>query len=70
VVIALGDHQPATVITGLGATHDVPISIIAHDPQVLERIGGWGWQDGLRPHPDAPTWPMSLFRDRFLSAFG
>jgi hypothetical protein len=70
VVIALGDHQPATVITGLGATHDVPISIIAHDPQVLKQIGGWGWQDGLRPHPDAPTWPMSLFRDRFLSAFG
>ena len=48
----------------------MPISIIAHDPAVLRRIAGWGWQDGLRPDPHAPVWPMSAFRDRFLSAFG
>ena len=35
VLIALGDHQPASVVTGQGASHDVPISIIAHDPKVL-----------------------------------
>jgi phosphatidylglycerophosphate synthase len=70
VVIAVGDHQPATVVTGQGASHDVPISVIAHDPQVLRRIAGWGWGDGLRPQADAPVWPMSAFRDRFLSAFG
>ena len=34
VVVLLGDHQPATIVTGQGATHDVPISIIAHDPKV------------------------------------
>jgi phosphatidylglycerophosphate synthase len=70
VVVALGDHQPATVVTGQGAGHDVPISIIAHDPKVMDRIAGWGWQDGMLPRPRAPVWPMAAFRDRFLTAFG
>jgi hypothetical protein len=69
VVVALGDHQPATVVTGQGASHDVPVTVIAHDPKVMARIGGWGWQDGLRPGPRAPVWPMDAFRDRFLTAF-
>jgi hypothetical protein len=70
VVIAVGDHQPATVVTGQGAGHDVPISVIAHDPKVIDRIAGWGWQAGMLPSPQAPVWPMSAFRDRFLTAFG
>ena len=53
-----------------GASHDVPISVIARDPAVLERIGGWDWQPGLLPGPRAPVAPMSSFRDRFLTAFG
>jgi phosphatidylglycerophosphate synthase len=69
VVVLLGDHQPP-IVTGQGATHDVPISIIAHDPKVTDQIAGWGWQDGLLPGPQAPVWPMSAFRDRFLAAFG
>ena len=69
VLVVLGDHQPATTVTGQGASHDVPISVIAHDPQVIDRIAGWGWQDGLRPSPEAPVWPMDAFRDRFLTAF-
>jgi phosphatidylglycerophosphate synthase len=71
VLVALGDHQPSTIVTGLHPelSHDVPISVIAHDPAVLEQIAGWGWQDGLRPSPQAPVWPMDAFRDRFLSAF-
>jgi hypothetical protein len=69
VVVVLGDHQPATIVTGQGASHDVPVSVIAHDPQVLERIGGWGWQAGMRPSPQAPVWRMNAFRDRFLTAF-
>ena len=70
VLVVLGDHQPATVVTGQGADHDVPISVIAHDPKVLDRIAGWGWQDGMLPSPQAPVWPMAAFRDRFLTAFG
>jgi phosphatidylglycerophosphate synthase len=70
VVVLLGDHQPATTVSGQGASHDVPISVIAHDPKVIDQIAGWGWQDGLRPSPQAPVWPMASFRDRFLTAFG
>jgi phosphatidylglycerophosphate synthase len=70
VLIVLGDHQPWTVVSGAEPSHEVPISIIARDPAVLKRISGWGWSDGLEPSPQAPVWPMSAFRNRFLSAFG
>ena len=70
VLVVLGDHQPATLVTGQGADHDVPISVIAHDPKVMDQIAGWGWQDGMLPSPQAPVWPMEAFRDRFLTAFG
>jgi phosphatidylglycerophosphate synthase len=70
VVVVLGDHQPATLVTGQGAGHDVPISVIAHDPEVMAQIAGWGWQDGMSPSPQSPVWPMAAFRDRFLTAFG
>ncbi|MEP6561984.1 MAG: CDP-alcohol phosphatidyltransferase family protein [Nakamurella sp.] len=69
VMIVLGDHQPAAIVSGAGADHDVPISIIARDPAVLQRISAWGWQAGLRPDAQAPVWPMDSFRDRFLAAF-
>ena len=70
VMIVLGDHQPWTVISGLGASHEVPISVIAKDPAVMSKVAGWGWNDGLLPRPNAPVWQMSSFRDRFLSTFG
>jgi hypothetical protein len=69
VLIVLGDHQPWHVVSGPHPTHDVPVSIIAHDPNVLKRIQGWGWSAGLKPSPSAPVWPMSSFRDRFFNAF-
>ncbi|MET7817561.1 sulfatase-like hydrolase/transferase [Micromonospora zamorensis] len=70
VFVFLGDHQPAAVVTGENASHDVPITIITRDRAVLDRISGWGWQDGLKPGPQAPVWRMDTFRDRFLTAFG
>ncbi|MGC9670538.1 sulfatase-like hydrolase/transferase [Planosporangium sp. 12N6] len=69
VLVFLGDHQPA-VVTDIGASRDVPVTIVAKDPAVLDRISGWGWQDGLKPGPGAPVWRMDSFRDRFLTAFG
>jgi hypothetical protein len=69
VLVFLGDHQPAPAVSGAGASHQVPITIVARDRAVLDRISGWGWQDGLRPGAGAPVWKMDAFRDRFLSAF-
>jgi hypothetical protein len=70
VVIFLGDHQPSPIVTGQGASRDVPISIVSRDRSVLERISPWGWQEGLKPDAQAPVWRMDAFRDRFLTAFG
>jgi CDP-alcohol phosphatidyltransferase len=69
VVIALGDHQPLPIVSGHNSNHNVPISIIAHDPKVLKAIGSWGWNPGLQPKANAPVWPMSAFRNKFLTAF-
>ena len=70
VMVVLGDHQPNTNVSGTGVSHDVPVSLIAHDPSVLRHISGWGWSPGLQPSPDVPVLPMDGFRDRFLAAFG
>lgn len=69
VLIMLGDHEPASTVSGAGTTHDVPITIISQDPTVMNRISGWGWENGLRPGPQAPVWPMDAFRDKFLTAY-
>ena len=70
VLVVVGDEQPLAIVSGQHAGHDVPISIIAHDPSVLKRIGGWDWQSGLLPNPHAPVLRMSALRDRFLAAYG
>jgi hypothetical protein len=70
VLVFLGDHQPIARVSGEGASRDVPVSIVAKDPEVLAKIDGWGWSDGLEPARDAPVWKMDAFRDRFLTAYG
>ncbi|MFD5826681.1 sulfatase-like hydrolase/transferase [Lentzea sp. NPDC060358] len=69
VVVFLGDHQPAQMVTGEGASRDVPITVVAKDPAVLQQVEPWGWDDGIKPGGTAPVSRMSDFRDRFLSAF-
>jgi phosphatidylglycerophosphate synthase len=69
VLILLGDEQPGSPITGAGASHKVPISIIAHDPSVFRQIASWHWQDGLLPGNSAPLELMDAFRNQFLGAF-
>nr|WP_258055538.1 CDP-alcohol phosphatidyltransferase [Streptomyces sp. Ru62] len=70
VLVFLGDHQPIARVSGNHASRDVPVSIVAKDPRMLDKIADWNWTDGLRPAHDAPVWKMSAFRDRFLTAYG
>ncbi|MFI9749747.1 sulfatase-like hydrolase/transferase [Streptomyces collinus] len=70
VLVFLGDHQPIARVSGNGASRDVPVSIVAKDPKVLDKVAGWNWTEGLKPDRDAPVWRMDSFRDRFLKAFG
>ncbi|MFD6414412.1 hypothetical protein ACFWF0_34915, partial [Nocardia asteroides] len=70
VLVFLGDHQPLARVSGDGASRDVPVSVVAKDPKVLDAIDDWNWTEGLKPAEDAPVWRMSSFRDRFLTAYG
>ncbi|MCI3242465.1 sulfatase [Streptomyces spinosisporus] len=70
VLVFLGDHQPVPTVTGGSANRDVPVTIVAHDPKVLDRVADWGWTDGIKPADDAPEWTMNKFRDRFMTAYG
>ncbi|MFD9441116.1 sulfatase [Streptomyces sp. NPDC060006] len=70
VLVFLGDHQPLARVSGDKADWDVPISIVARDKSVLDKIDDWGWTEGLKPGPKAPVWRMDSFRDRFLTAYG
>ena len=70
VMVFLGDHQPSPLIVGDGASHDVPITILAKDKTVMAKTSSWGWTDGIKPDPKAPVWPMDQFRDRFMTTFG
>jgi hypothetical protein len=70
VLVFLGDHQPMARVSGNRAGRDVPVSIVAKDPKVLDKVADWNWTEGLRPDRDAPVWKMSAFRDRFLKAYG
>ncbi|WP_426569561.1 CDP-alcohol phosphatidyltransferase [Streptomyces canus] len=70
VLVFLGDHQPIARVSGNDASRDVPVSVVAKDPKVLDKIAGWNWTEGLKPAQDAPVWKMSSFRDRFLLAYG
>ena len=68
VVVMLGDPQPATIVSGEDAGHDVPVAVIARDPAVSP-----GSTAGAGPRtasePEAQVWRMDLFRDRFLAAY-
>ncbi|MFF4565108.1 sulfatase [Streptomyces sp. NPDC001435] len=70
VLVFLGDHQPVPTVTAGSTSREVPVTIVAHDPKVLDRISDWGWTEGLKPAKDAPIWAMNKFRDRFMTAYG
>ncbi len=70
LLIMLGDHQSAPLITGDGAGRDVPMHVISGDPELLAPFRAWGFSDGMRPADDVPVHRMDAFRDWFLTAYG
>ncbi len=67
LIIILGDHQPVSLVSGTGASHDVPIHILSRDPSLLEPFAGWA--DGLLPDAQSPVWQMEAMRGHILKAF-
>ena len=69
LLILVGDHQPAPLITGEDAGRDVPIHVISGDPDLLAPLIAWGFTPGMRPPAGAPARRMDAFRDFFVEAF-
>ena len=70
VLVLLGDHQPATVVSGRGRRPRRAGHRRRPRPRGARPDRRLGLAAGLRPAPDAPVWRMDAFRDRFLAAFG
>ncbi len=69
VLIVLGDHQPAAAVSGVGASWDVPMHVIASRPGVLARLVAQGFTEGLSPRR-AAIGPMNTMLPVLLDAFG
>ena len=69
VVLVLGDHQPATLVTQNPDNHDVPVHLITRDKAVMAATSSWAWTEGLLPTESTPVWRMDRMRDQFVNAF-
>lgn len=69
LLIVMGDHQPAPMITGEDASREVPVHVISGDPGLLTPFLDWGFAPGALPDPGAPQRRMDEFRDWFVRAF-
>jgi hypothetical protein len=52
VLILIGDHQPPALVSGEGATWDVPVHVIANPTTrlaVLDALRAHGFRNGLAP---------------------
>lgn len=67
LIVIAGDHQPAGFVAG-SDDREVPLHIIG-PAEVLSRIDGWGWSEGLFPAADGPVQRMDRFRGDFIAAF-
>jgi len=69
VVLLIGDHQPPSLVSGEGASWDVPVHVIASRTSVLDQFRQAGFDDGLDP-PLPAIARMDELLLTLLSAFG
>lgn len=69
VLVVLGDHQPPALVSGEGASWNVPVHVIASRPAVLDRLRAHGFRDGLTPNGAALA-RMDTLMPILLDAFG
>jgi hypothetical protein len=68
VVLLLGDHQAAPLLTGPDAGRAVPAHLILPS-DLAGAADALGWPAGVRPAANAPTWRMDRVKARLLEAF-
>lgn len=69
VLILIGDHQPPSLVSGGGASWDVPVHVVASRPALLEQLHGRQFIEGLSPDGPAVT-TMDRLLPVLLEAFG
>ncbi len=70
IYIILGDHQPASIITGPGASRAVPVHIVADDAKLLTPFLEAGFTDGMTVSGARGEPRMDELRSLLLGAFG
>ncbi len=74
LLVLIGDHQPAPLITGENASRDVIVHIISADPELVapfvanDRLPGFRW--GAQPDRDREGPAMARFRPFLQQQFG
>jgi len=69
IMILAGDHQPPSLVSGEGASWDVPVHVVASRPEVLERLRRHAFVDGLAPTSEKIA-RMDTLLPMLLDAFG
>ncbi len=69
LLIVLGDHQPAPLVTGAGASRAVPVHVLSGDAALIAPFLDRGYAPGAWPDPAQPPARMDTFRDWFVHAF-
>lgn len=69
VYVILGDHQPASIITGQGASRAVPVHIVSSDATLVARFEKDGFVSGMVPTGAAHERSMSGLRQTLITAF-
>ena len=69
VMILVGDHQPPALVSGEGASWNVPVHVIARRDGLLDRLRAHRFHDGLAPG-SATVARMDTLLPMLLDAFG
>ena len=69
LLILLGDHQPAQIITGPDPSPGVPVHVISGDPALLEPFRARGFVPGAWPARENVGKGMDQFREWLLDAY-
>ena len=69
VLVVVGDHQPAAVVAGEGASWDVPVHVVASRDEVLDALLARGFRGGATPGRRS-LGPMHALLSTLLESFG
>jgi hypothetical protein len=69
VLVMVGDHQPPALVSGEGASWNVPVHVLSSRPALLDRLRAQGFRDGLAPE-GPPLARMDTLLPMLLHAFG